>query len=526
MSETDRQSTIWYLARDGKQYGPVQDHEMRKLVELNQLVETDLVWSPAYTEWQPASVIISLFSQPPAPEPTAEVAPPPPTAPEPTVTEPAVTDPAAPTQPAQSAAPATFTTGTTPAADDRATFSQPSDLASRVDQSRQESAAASAASQAAAQSAAFQSGDPNRSSNPTGSTLGTVQDQFTGPQSAAQTETFRPSNRADASQSVSATRAPREMLASDFDDDDDVRGGNIIVKALVAACVIALVGVGGYFAYTERDQILAMVNKATDAAAPAVRANQSEGQARRQAAAPQTRQTETVAVARPASTRATPASSAVPKQYALLKTPMWARLKSAFPEWANERSIEVRQMQSAGRTDPQIQSFLVGAMVQLRRRYSNAALSASPTSIRSVASAFLANLRALTTHGPEACYAFISTGEANPKVIALTRDPKVGSALRKQMTVIVDAVVEGRATPKTYLPPRPSDYSVISAELTKMGWTTADMRLFGDPQALSKAAAPKVCQLVTDWFKAQLMVGDPQVQSRLLVQSLKNVVAG
>ncbi|MEO0793467.1 MAG: DUF4339 domain-containing protein, partial [Pseudomonadota bacterium] len=232
MSETDRQSTIWYLARDGKQYGPVQDHEMRKLVELNQLVETDLVWSPAYTEWQPASVIISLFSQPPAPEPTAEVAPPPPTAPEPTVTEPTVTDPAAPTQPAQSAAPATFTTGaapkqatvaqhsvtqtsisdagTTPAADDRATFSQPSDLASRVDQSRQESAAASAASQAAAHSAAFQSGDPNRSSNPTGSTLGTVQDQFTGPQSAAQTETFRPSNRADASQSVSATRAPRE----------------------------------------------------------------------------------------------------------------------------------------------------------------------------------------------------------------------------------------------------------------------------------------------------------------------------
>jgi hypothetical protein len=35
-----------------------------------------------------------------------------------------------------------------------------------------------------------------------------------------------------------------------------------------------------------------------------------------------------------------------------------------------------------------------------------------------------------------------------------------------------------------------------------------------------------VCQLVHDWFAAQLAIKDPDMQLRLLVDSLKPVVAG
>ena len=60
----------------------------------------------------------------------------------------------------------------------------------------------------------------------------------------------------------------------------------------------------------------------------------------------------------------------------------------------------------------------------------------------------------------------------------------------------------------------------------KRGWTQADMQLFSDERALSRAPPEKVCQLVTDWFAAQLDIKDQDIQLRLLVDSLKPVVAG
>jgi hypothetical protein len=54
----------------------------------------------------------------------------------------------------------------------------------------------------------------------------------------------------------------------------------------------------------------------------------------------------------------------------------------------------------------------------------------------------------------------------------------------------------------------------------------ADLALFSDPRALSRAAPQKVCQMVQDWFAAQLAVKDEDVQLRLLVEALKPVVAG
>jgi hypothetical protein len=91
---------------------------------------------------------------------------------------------------------------------------------------------------------------------------------------------------------------------------------------------------------------------------------------------------------------------------------------------------------------------------------------------------------------------------------------------------VFDAVVEGRQTPMKRDPPKREDYDALSIELSKRGWTTADLQLFTDARALARAPHEKVCQMVQDWFAAQLTVPDEQSQARLLGEALKPVVAG
>jgi hypothetical protein len=67
---------------------------------------------------------------------------------------------------------------------------------------------------------------------------------------------------------------------------------------------------------------------------------------------------------------------------------------------------------------------------------------------------------------------------------------------------------------------------LLAADLAKLGWTADDMQLFSDERALARAQPAKVCQMVHDWFAAQLAIRDPDVQHRLLVDSLRPVVAG
>ena len=44
----------WYIARDGKQHGPLTDVEMRTFVAHSYLRASDLIWRPGMTEWQAA----------------------------------------------------------------------------------------------------------------------------------------------------------------------------------------------------------------------------------------------------------------------------------------------------------------------------------------------------------------------------------------------------------------------------------------------------------------------------------------
>ena len=98
--------------------------------------------------------------------------------------------------------------------------------------------------------------------------------------------------------------------------------------------------------------------------------------------------------------------------------------------------------------------------------------------------------------------------------------------LQAQLTAVFEAIAEGRKQPRVYPQPRQTDYDKLAADLAKRGWTPADMKLFSDERALAKAAPDKVCQMVHDWFAAQLAIKDPDAQMRLLVDSLRPVVAG
>lgn len=59
----------WYIARDGKQHGPLTEIEMKTFVGHSYLRPTDLLWKPGMTDWQPATQVFPNVFQPPMPSP-------------------------------------------------------------------------------------------------------------------------------------------------------------------------------------------------------------------------------------------------------------------------------------------------------------------------------------------------------------------------------------------------------------------------------------------------------------------------
>jgi hypothetical protein len=73
--------TQWYIAREGKQHGPLTDIEMRTFVAHSYLRPADLIWRPGMAEWLPAPQVFPAAFQAPAPVVAAPVAPQAPAAP-------------------------------------------------------------------------------------------------------------------------------------------------------------------------------------------------------------------------------------------------------------------------------------------------------------------------------------------------------------------------------------------------------------------------------------------------------------
>jgi hypothetical protein len=210
----------------------------------------------------------------------------------------------------------------------------------------------------------------------------------------------------------------------------------------------------------------------------------------------------------------------------LQTTALWRVIKREFPDWYTQRLTEAIALARENKNEAAIGQHMARKLVELRRQQVSNALSATLPRLKGVAAAFFDNLVKLRQHGVESCYGFISQGEANPGIVAMLQGSDHTVHLQTQLTAVFEAIAEGRKQPRVYPQPRQADYDMLAADLAKRGWTPADMQLFSDERALAKAAPDKVCQMVHDWFAAQLAIKDPDAQMRLLVDSLRPVVAG
>lgn len=74
---TGQQSDIqWYIARNGKQHGPLSDVEMRTFVAQGHLKPTDLIWRPGFADWRPAPAVFPFPAPDAAPPPAPRTGPP------------------------------------------------------------------------------------------------------------------------------------------------------------------------------------------------------------------------------------------------------------------------------------------------------------------------------------------------------------------------------------------------------------------------------------------------------------------
>jgi len=207
-------------------------------------------------------------------------------------------------------------------------------------------------------------------------------------------------------------------------------------------------------------------------------------------------------------------------------TPLWRILKREFPDWYGERLKEIAALSQQSKDDSHIAQQMGRALVALRRQQTDNALSASLPSLKRIASTFYDNIAELRKQSTEACFAFISQGEASPLIVGLLQGSPHTARLQTQLVSVFEAVADGRKLPRVYPKPRKTDYETLATALTSLGWSQADMQLFSDERELSRAAPDKICQLVHDWFAAQLGLKDADAQLRLLVDSLRPVVAG
>lgn len=303
----------------------------------------------------------------------------------------------------------------------------------------------------------------------------------------------------------------RPLATDSLDDDEDgrKRGGGSLRKLLVAVLVLGVLASSAWFAYGHRDRLADYVSlfKSSGSDSTAL-----EGTDRKALDVPPF-----------AGLRGSAEAIDARMQTAAL----WQVMKREFPDWYTQRLDELVAMGRENKDDAAVAQHLARKLVELRRRQVVNGLSATLPRIKSVVVAYHENLSRLRRESPTACYGFISQGEENPAVIDfLLRASKHTAHLQAQLTAVFEAVAEGRKQPRVYPRPTPAHHELLAANLRKMGWTQEDMQLFSDEKALSKAAPEKVCQVVTDWFAAQLTLTDPEAQIRLLSDSVRPIFAG
>jgi uncharacterized protein DUF4339 len=206
----------------------------------------------------------------------------------------------------------------------------------------------------------------------------------------------------------------------------------------------------------------------------------------------------------------------------LQATALWRVVKREFPEWYKERVDEAAVLARDKKDDAAIGQHMGTKLRELRRQEAATGLQATQQRLKAVAVSFFDNLVQLRAHSPEACHALIVGGEASPTIVGLLQGTKFTAGLQAQLTAMFEAIAEGRKQARYHIRPSRADFQQLADDLKKMGWTQEDMVLFNE---LRKAPPDKMCQLVHDFFKAQLEVKDPEVQAKLIISALGPVFA-
>jgi hypothetical protein len=209
---------------------------------------------------------------------------------------------------------------------------------------------------------------------------------------------------------------------------------------------------------------------------------------------------------------------------ALQSTALWKVIKREFPDWYKERIAEAMQLTQEGKDDAVIGQLMGRKLAELRRQHAASGVAASEERLKTVATAYLDTVKRLRDYNPEVCTGFIRRGEAEPLIVALLQQGSEHTAhLQTQLTTVFEAIADGRQTPRVHIRPTAEQQALFMSELTKRGWTADDSRLLGSDQT----SPEKACQLVYDFFAAQLAIADPEAQTRLLTNLLRPIfVAG
>lgn len=206
-------------------------------------------------------------------------------------------------------------------------------------------------------------------------------------------------------------------------------------------------------------------------------------------------------------------------------TALWRVIKREFPDWYTERLTEAAALANDNKDDAVIGQLVARRLVELRRQQVANGLSAKLPLLKAVATAYHDTLTRLQQHSAEACSEFIKQGEAEPLIVKLMQGSDHTGHLQALATAVFEAIADGRQVPRVHPRPSQDHYKLLASELTKRGWTPADFQLLSS-KGLAQAEPEKMCQLVQEFFGAQLSIPDAEVQMRLLVDSLRPVFAG
>ena len=502
----------WYIARDGAQHGPISDVEMHKFVELGHLRAVDLVWCAHFTEWVSGAqafpehfkpnLPVQLAAPEPAPQASINKAPQASIkqapqgsvnqALQPSATQTPAPSPAMVPLPSAASSAASWTGAQPGNSRAQPNFAGPQSAGQAVDESDWAAAMRSViqpdvkphVSYDPAPAAPSYHLDPIASSQP-----------LSHPHQAPLQPGSAPGT---------ALRG-RDHEPDEYVDDTPPRRGWLGRIAAIAAVLLIVSGLG-WIGWQNRSMI-----SGASAIGSMITAKMSS-------AAPQ-------------ETYRAPPYEALGEtrdliDVSLQKSAVWRSLKRDFGDWYGERLVDIERMRTQKQDEKVISKFLADVIVTLRRRNAQIALQSSPEHLRGMASAFVLNLKQLASRDGQTCFGFISFGEANPFMLELSRTPAFAETLQKQLTAVFTAVADGRANRQVHAATRRSDYDTLTQELTTRGWTQQDLATFSDPQKLSASPPEKVCNLVQEWFTAQLGLKDTELQTRLLSESLKPLVGG